>query len=112
MYAYRTAPINFAWKHLKTVVDTAAGLGATDAQIEANGRKNGEEPDVREFLDAWSIAKEMAGEIGWDGDFSNEPVVFWVPCGDRFRYGFAFKQAKNGRTFVISPVAMPWLNND
>jgi hypothetical protein len=110
MHAYQIAPIDFRWNHLKTVAATASELGASEAELEAtSGGVNGaDDPSLREFLDDWATAKAMAGSIGWDGDLRNDPVVFWVPVEDSFRYGFVFKQDSHGGTFVVSPVPMPW----
>lgn len=70
-----------------------------------------EGPSIDDFLRAWESAKEAASAEGWEGDFRHQPVVFWVPMSTTFEYGFAFKQDNNGDTFVLSPVAMPWLEN-
>jgi len=62
------------------------------------------------FASEWSQAKELAEKKGWEGDFSHEPAVFWIPLQDTdFAYGFVFKQANSGTTFVVSPKPLPWL---
>lgn len=112
MYAYHIGPIDFGWQHLKTVAETARELGGLEAELLTHTEKYAiEEPDIAQFLDDWKTAKQMAGEVGWEGDFRHDPVVFWVPCDGMFRYGFAFKQDNNGSTFVVSPVRNPSLDS-
>jgi hypothetical protein len=109
MYCYHISPIDFAWQQLKTVVETASELASDEAELAVMGASSSEYPEAAEFLSDWKEAKSMAYAEGWEGDFRQGPVVFWVPTSDSFKYGFAFKQDNNGSTFVISPVPMPWL---
>ena len=110
MYAYHIAPIDFGWENLPTVADVARKLGAETAAATAMKQRNAEPIlEVSEFLLAWQAARDRAYTVGWEGDFRGDPVVFWLPVDDGFRFGFAFKQENNGSTFVISPVPMPWL---
>ena len=37
-------------------------------------------------------AKILAARAGWEGDFSEDPRVFWIPDELEFKYGFAIKQ--------------------
>ena len=109
MYTYHIAPIDFGWENLKTVAETASRLGALKAEGRAVAGEHGyAELDVDDFLSDWEAAKNLADGEGWEGDFRQGPVVFWVPHEDGFKYGFAFKQDNNGSTFVVSPVRMPW----
>lgn len=111
MYAYHIGPIDYAWSQLKTVEDTAAEMAAFEARVAVvNAAEVVEYPEVKQFLADWQEAKSLACGEGWEGDFRQGPVVFWIPEGGSFAYGFAFKQDNNGSTFVISPVPMPWLD--
>lgn len=49
--------------------------------------------------------------IGWDGDYSQEPTVFHLPCpeSESLELGFIWKQHRNGLTFIASPMPLPWL---
>lgn len=109
MYAYHIAPIDYAWDQLKSVATTAGEMAAAEAEVAVAGVSRSEYPEVAEFLRDWEEAKSLAYSEGWEGDFRQGPVVFWVPTSDSFKYGFAFKQPNNGSTFIISPVPMPWL---
>lgn len=110
MYVYHIAPIDHAWDQLKSVAETAREMAADEAELATMGRRKGESPELSEFLADWALAKDLAHSENWEGDFSQGPVVFWVPVDGTFQYGFAFKQPNNGSTFVISPVPMPWLD--
>jgi len=110
MYVYCVDPIDFGWENLSTVAETAARLGAATAVAAVDKQKHaGPLLDVSEFLHAWEVAQVTASGAGWEGDFRDDPVVFWIPYADGFRFGFVFKQDNNGTTFVLSPVEMPWV---
>ncbi|MYM21931.1 hypothetical protein GTP46_04600 [Duganella sp. FT135W] len=112
MFVYESIPIDFFWEQLKTVSVTAGELALLDAAAKANGTNpSGAFPDPAEFLKRWETAKDLAANVGWEGDFRNEPVVFWVPHEDSFDYGFVIKQDNNGATYVISPVRLESLRN-
>lgn len=105
---YEVPPIDFGWHHLKTVKETAVAI------LEFDDRST-EELDVDSsamdaFLQRWESAKYAARASGWEGDFRNEPCVFWLPSDDDFTSGFVFKQDNNGTTYVISPLEIPALN--
>jgi hypothetical protein len=108
-YAYSIPPIDFKWERLKTVEETAAEIAAEEAVAKVkNGGDGGVEgPNTEEFLRAWESAKHEASRLNWEGDFRNDPVVFWVPVESEFEFGFVIKQDNNGSTFVISPVRLP-----
>jgi hypothetical protein len=65
---------------------------------------------IQAFASFWMTGpKQRTGRFNRLGRrLPNDPVVFWVPVEDSFRYGFVFKQDNNGSTFVVSPVPMPW----
>jgi hypothetical protein len=110
MYVHETYPIDFYWEQLKTVAETAGELARLDAESRAAGTDPaGAFPDPAEFQRAWKTAQDLATNAGWEGDFRNDPVVFWIPVEGSFDYGFVIKQDNNGTTYVVSPVRMPWL---
>ena len=111
MIVYVCTPIDHHWEFLKTVKETAAELGARDAQFrfEAGSRPFSLEISIDSFLADWEEAKGAASQNGWEGDFREEPRVFWLPDETGFEYAFAFKQDNNGTTFVVSPVRLPWV---
>lgn len=107
-HVYCIPPIDFGWKHLKTIQEALSSL-ATAEYEEQQGEIDSRE--IREFIDKWEAAKEAAKNKGWEGDFRHEPCVFWLPFDTGFIYGFVFKQDNNGTTFVISPEPLPWLED-
>ena len=110
---YRMSPIDPGWEFLKTVVDTVGPLAATEAEeIARNGNAMMlETPLGSTFLEGWDTAKAAAYEHGWEGDFRQGPVVFWLPNDGGFTHGFVFKQDNNGTSFIVSPYALPWLRS-
>lgn len=107
-YRYKIFPIDYGWDNLKTVSQTVADLAIAEnregIKHDVNTKK------IKAFLKQLDLAKEMAREIGWEGDFRHEPYVFYLPSEGEFVYGFAFKHDNNGDTFVISPIELPWLD--
>lgn len=111
-HAYEVAPIDIGWTRLKTVRATAQELGCENVDAILNGDAFGyETPDLATFAAAWRSAQEAARQVGWQGDFRHDPVVFWVPGDTDFDFGFVLKQDNNGTTYVISPVEMPHLQD-
>lgn len=114
-HVYEIAPIDHGWHNLKPVSTWAGELAQQQFSAAAHdpndGISYGEDPLVQEFLDRWESAKSAASSAGWEGDFRQEPVIFWLPGGSDFDYGFVIKQDNNGTTYVVSPVELPHLNN-
>lgn len=104
--AYEISPIDTGWRNLKTVWETARTFGADRADERARGEPDQglELPTLDDFLNSWESAKQAASHAGWEGDFRNDPVVFWIPNDTEFSYGFVIKQDNNGTTYVVSPV--------
>lgn len=110
---YVSSPID-SWGGLKTIKETVQTLaeefeGGNCAEWLAECDE-ATSLDIQEFLANWDSAKVAAKDAGWEGDFREPPMVFWLPCETECRYGFAFKQENNGSTFVVSPLALPWLS--
>jgi hypothetical protein len=67
-----------------------------------------------EFREFFSRAREIARELGWEGDISEGPFVSALP--DPAQHGsaimVAWRQSKNGTTFVASPFRIPYLENE
>lgn len=107
---YLTEPLEFNWRYCKSVDETAA-------EIEKNYPSSETEncdyhcPTLEEFQTNWKMAKQLAQENHWNGDFKQGPVVFWIPSHGSFLYGFAFKQEEDGVTYIISPVELAWLHD-
>lgn len=108
-HVYAIIPIDFGWEHLKTIQETLVAIASSHDEIEHPDGLN--TSNARLFLEAWESAKAKASEHGWEGDFRNEPAVFWLPSEGDFDYAFVFKQENNGTTFVVSPQALPWLQS-
>ena len=109
-HIYDIAPIDFGWENLKTVRETAS-VFLERGSLSSSRINDIDTSDLEDFLRYWKSAKDAASTKGWEGDFRNEPVVMWIPNDSEFKCGFAFKQDSNGTTFVISPVEMPWLED-
>lgn len=110
-HTYAINPIDFCWSRLKTVEETAAEMGEQSARARAalmDGNPY-DGPDLERFLSLWDTAQTAAAVKGWEGDFRNPPVVFWLPGDSDFDFGFVIKQDNNGTTFVMSPVPLPHL---
>lgn len=99
---YVLAPVDFGWDYLKTVAETLA-------DITTNSSWSDDLPvgEIEEFMKSWEDAKNLARVHGWEGDFREDPRVFWLPSEHTFVYGFVFKQDNNGTTFVVSPQPLP-----
>jgi hypothetical protein len=109
--AYAVNPIDFHWEHLQTVQTVAAKLAEGEADEVVTGEHGASGGLVSGFLSALDTAKELARKKGWEGDFrpGHEPRVFWLPGENEFHYAFVWKQENNGDTFIVSPLALPWV---
>ncbi len=60
-----------------------------------------------------AAAKEVAIELGWEGDMRDGPYVSVLPdpAGDQSLFLVGFKQSNNGLTFIGSQVELPHLGN-
>ncbi len=106
---YKIAPIDFGWKHLRTVKETLTDIASSEGDFHHPDGLN--TSNSKHFLEAWESAKAVASIHGWEGDFREDPSVFWLPSEGDFDYAFAFKQENDGTTFIVSPRALPWLPN-
>lgn len=107
-YVYELGPIDHNWERLQSVRSAMRAIGADDADQRFESSPF-DGLAVDEFLSSWEGAKGAAARAGWEGDFRQDPVVFWVPDSVQFRYGFTFKQDNNGTTWVVSPVELTHL---
>ncbi len=109
-FTYETSPIDMGWESLRTVQETVAEL--VQRMHDATRSNDIDPSDLNIFLRSWEAAKDSATVKGWEGDFRQEPRVFWIPAETEFIYGFVFKQDNNGTTYVVAPVEMAWLESD
>lgn len=112
MIVYVCPPLDHGWHNLQTVADYAKEIGARDAENRAkHGRASLDwcEYTCQNFLSDWETAKELASQKGWEGDFKNDPVVFFLPNETGFIPGFVIKQQNNGTTYVVTPYVLPWV---
>jgi hypothetical protein len=108
-HAYHLPPIDYAWEYLATVEETRERIRVDYERAEAETFGSGY-LSPQTFMNDWEAAKLAARQQGWEGDFRVSPKVLWFPSELQFSYGFAFKQDNNGSTFVVSPVALAWLD--
>lgn len=106
-FIYIVPPIDLRWNALATVSESLQTIARSDDTQTNPDRLSSE--SVKQFLNNWEEAKILAARAGWEGDFSEDPRVFWVPDELEFKYGFAIKQANGGMTFIASPKPLPWL---
>jgi len=92
--AYAIPPIDFFWENLPTI------------HIVAKSLNN----EAYKFVENFELAKALVRNVGWEGDFREEPRVFFLPGDVRFDYGFVWKQDNNGITFIATPHELPWLD--
>lgn len=110
-HAYHLGPIDWGWPNLKTVTETLRTL-PDERFVEDSPYEDSYAEKIRAFLEDWDAARLAAAGVGWEGDFSVEPRVFWLPVEFDFWYGFVFKQSNNGSTFVVSPERLIYLERD
>jgi len=110
MYVYHIHPIDFRWETLLTVKEFGEKLAAHDL-INAVDDYGSAATEFKVFLAKFEKAKELAKQVGWEGDFRHDPAVFTLPMELSFAYGFVWKQDNNGNCFVVSPYPMPWLKD-
>lgn len=107
-YLYITI-IDYGWEHLRSIEETLKIIA--DESDSDNFLNEGYAK--KKFLKDWDLAKGIAMDFGWEGDFregsKSGPSVFWLPSEIDMHYGFVFKQNNNGFTFVISPCELPLL---
>lgn len=110
--AYDIQPIDWFWEYLPTVEEVAKRFGANDAVLDLQEVPEYEPRMLPNLLKNFAMAKDMAGEVGWEGDFKTyaAPRVFFLPGEGEFEYGFVWKQENNGTTFVVTPHPLPWLD--
>jgi hypothetical protein len=102
---YEVPPIDNRWEFLKTIKETLGDIAKYSGEAGDSDDPHFEE--LSDFVRAWESAKDAAAELGWEGDFVEEPRVFWLPTEMEFEYAFVFKQENNGTTYVVSPQELP-----
>lgn len=111
-HIYQLGPVDNGWNRLRTVRQTAEELAADMVRIDMDQLEFPEGPTYQDFMGAWKSAQHFAAQNGWEADFRQDPVVFWLPTtseGVDFDFGFVFKQDNNGTTYVVSPMPLPSL---
>lgn len=59
-------------------------------------------------------SQELARDFEWEGDIREGPFIAGVPIfpvRNVSLFMIAWKQRNDGRTFIASPVALPWLES-
>jgi hypothetical protein len=108
-HVYETSYIDWAWSALRSVDETRAVLADN---VNEEWSDLSQHP-VDEFDADFGEAKRLASEEGWEGDYRQGPVVFWLPDPNynSFVYGFFWKQDNNGTCYTVSPHPLPWLED-
>lgn len=129
MHLYILPPVDFGWDLLPTVSECAAKLTAHDAQdllaeYELHLCWLGDEnhDDDTRFMTGGGMERcaRMLQELrrafdlglrhGWGSMLRHKPRVMPIADDAEFIHAFAWKEDKNGTTYVASPVALPHLN--
>lgn len=105
MEMYIVEPIDFGWERLRTVAETIADM----SKDKSNSIDEYRYDELLKFITLWQVSLVFIKDKHWEGDFRDEPRVFWIPHDNKFLYGFVFKQENDGLTFIISPEPMPWI---
>lgn len=95
-FAYRVDPIDWHWNDIETVAKFVSRRGAENVP--------------EQFHEALMGAGAVAYQHGWRTNMIDGPCVLWLPAPDCFQYGFVFKEANNGSTYVISPFPLGYLD--
>ncbi|EEC5248977.1 hypothetical protein ACR8TE_004698 [Salmonella enterica] len=122
LYGYSIPPIDFGWELTPTVESLIERLRETLTRIDVNRNyefeEGGEGTDITTYDGVYDIAtllrhfkeaQTCARRTGWQGDNAEKPGYFTIPDQDEFWVGFVFKQCKSGRTYVVSPIPFPHL---
>ena len=113
-YVYSINPIDFGWGFFVKIKDYIEKKFKCDAEIVnellhknliefSAALECADNINFNEFMNSFNFAMYAARKAGWDGDFSEEPVLIPVVDDTECNYGFMFKQSSNGSTFVILP---------
>ena len=103
-YVIYSTYIDFGWEFL-----------TTPDEFKLKIQNNYKSPYLEELIDSFERdlyhAIYLATNKGWEGDFCQKPRLFFIPMldNDTIQYGFMFKQSHGGRTYVVSRVPLPHL---
>lgn len=64
------------------------------------------------FVSSFKLAKLVAKDNGWEGRFTDEHRVFWLPSNKGMSCGFILEKDINGFIFVLSPIEILELNEN
>lgn len=104
VHVYAGGPLDF-WGGWQNTTDVLT-YERTDLRLPP-----GLKIDRDDFTPFIYSAKEIAHEMGWEGDMREGPYVSVLPDGEGGRSLFlvGFKQDNNGTTFIGSEVELPHL---
>ncbi|MCH7387683.1 hypothetical protein MMO39_10280 [Acinetobacter modestus] len=108
LYGYNFFVIDHHWGYLTPLNEFFKKILDTDfSQSDCTANE-----ELMAATRRWYYAKELAEKIGWEYDFTRGPYVFFLPDpqGMCIEYGFMFKQYNNGRTFIISPFELDYMD--
>lgn len=107
LFCYEVEPLDFGWEHMQPIEKVVMEI--FNDEEESNGEI------LKDMQGDWIYAQRMAGAQGcgaWRKG-RESPSIFWIPTKEgHMAYGFIFKQDHSGVTFIVSPVEMPWLEDD
>lgn len=104
---YHIPPMDAGWDLLGSVRDARDKILQNEFCREDDAPCDQEMCAFDAVLDAaLDAALGEARRMGWRGDFSVGPRLFWLPCDSVPIYGFVWKAQDNGSTYVASPIAL------
>ena len=119
MYFHAAGPIDWTWGNLPTLREWVK------FKVERSPKEQYPlaEDEITAINEVWysinntvndlklalRIAKHTKYNIGWDGDFSQEPRIMFLPNNNYcdFVAAFVWKHLNNGSVFIASPLEIP-----
>ncbi|EXE84610.1 hypothetical protein SAMN02799632_02069 [Acinetobacter pittii] len=109
LYGYHFSTIEHNWEDLKPLNEFLQTFADDDGDVSTRDKES-----LKEIIAKSDTALALAREMGWDGNYTGCPYLFWLPSknSQSFEYGFVFKQTSDNTTFVISPIELSYLAED
>jgi len=109
LYGYHFSTIENNWEDLTPLNEFLQTFADDDGDVSTRDKES-----LKEIIAKSDTALALAREMGWDGNYTGCPYLFWLPSknSQSFEYGFVFKQTSDNTTFVISPIELSYLAED
>lgn len=111
-HVYALPPLDFGWEDLIPIDRYLERLQAEEEAVSNQGWQRKGPTQVEQFNQFLENGKAAARRVGWEGDFRDDPHVGFLPRYDSLLPYVVWKQDNNGTTFVVSPVPLPYLEDE